>query len=98
MFLRGEVNPETGWIMNFSDVEKILGPIRQQLDHTYLNTIDGLEQPTLENITRWIWERVVDDLPGIHRVVVRRGTCGQGCVYEGAKTNPKGQSQKRLVK
>jgi 6-pyruvoyltetrahydropterin/6-carboxytetrahydropterin synthase len=81
VFLRGEVNPDTGWVMDFADVERILDPIQKELDHTYLNTIEGLEQPTLENITRWIWERVIDDLPGIHRVVVRRGTCGQGCVY-----------------
>jgi len=83
VFFRGEPNPDTGWIVDLAEVEQILAPIRTQLDHSYLNSIDGLERPTLENITRWIWHRVAPDLPGLDRVVVRRGTCNEGCVYHG---------------
>ncbi|MEM6490658.1 MAG: 6-carboxytetrahydropterin synthase [Pseudomonadota bacterium] len=57
--------------------------MRDQLDHNYLNEIDGLERPTLEVICRWIWGRLKPDIPKLHRVTVRRGTCGEGCVYEG---------------
>ena len=60
-----------------------LAPVRGQLDHNYLNEIDGLETPTLETISQWIWARLKPALPQLHRVTVRRGTCGEGCVFEG---------------
>ena len=59
----------------------MLEPIRKTLDHAYLNGVDGLERPTLENITQYICERAAQNLPGLHRVTVRRGTCGEGCTY-----------------
>lgn len=79
--LRGDPDPETGWICDLARVEAVLAPIRADLDHRYLNAVPGLERPTLENITRWIWNRAAPDLPGLARVTVRRGTCGEGCSY-----------------
>lgn len=83
VFLRGEPDPETGWVIDFEKIEEVLAPVREQLDHNYLNSIDGLKHPTLENVSRWIWEQLAPQLPALHRVVVRRGTCGEGCVYQG---------------
>ena len=57
-------------------------PCYEQLDHYYLNEIDGLENPTSENLARWIWQRVAPALPGLSRIVVRE-TCTSGCIYEG---------------
>ena len=54
----------------------------EQLDHHYLNEVPGLENPTSENLARWIWERLAPALPGLSRVVVRE-TCTSGCSYEG---------------
>ncbi|MCZ6771249.1 MAG: 6-carboxytetrahydropterin synthase [Proteobacteria bacterium] len=82
VFLRGEPDPVTGWICDLGDIQEVLAPVREQLDHHYLNSIEGLERPTLENISRWIWEQIAPRLPGLHRVVVRRGTCGEGCIYQ----------------
>jgi hypothetical protein len=28
-----------------------------ELDHSCLNEIEGLENPTSENLSRWIWEK-----------------------------------------
>ncbi len=84
VFLRGEPDPETGWIVDLAEVEQALAPVREQLDHHYLNVIDGLERPTLENIARWIWDQVAPRIPALHRVVVRRGAGNEGCVYQGA--------------
>ena len=83
VYLRGEPDPQTGWISDLAEVEAVLAPIRATLDHAYLNGIAGLELPTLENITRYIWDRAALALPGLHRVTVRRGTCGEGCTYYG---------------
>ncbi len=81
VYLRGEPDPQTGWICDLAEVEAVLEPIRKALDHRYLNEIEGLELPTLENITRWIFQRAAPALPTLHRVTVRRGTCGEGCTY-----------------
>jgi 6-pyruvoyltetrahydropterin/6-carboxytetrahydropterin synthase len=81
IFLRGEPDARSGWVADFAEVDRELQAVRQDLDHNYLNDIAGLEVPTLENITRWIWHRLHTKLPSLHRVVLRRGSCGEGCVY-----------------
>ena len=78
----GEVAEKTGWIMDFSDIKSAFKPLYNQLDHHYLNEIEGLENPTSENLARWIWDRLERTLPGLSRVVVRE-TCTSGCVYVG---------------
>ncbi len=83
----GEVDPHTGWIMDFADVKAAFAPVREQLDHHYLNEIEGLENPTSEVLARWIWERTQPRLPGLTRIVVRE-TCTSGCVYTGASGAP----------
>jgi 6-pyruvoyltetrahydropterin/6-carboxytetrahydropterin synthase len=76
----GEVDEFTGWIIDFADIGEAFGPVRDQLDHYYLNDIEGLENPTSENLARWIWERLQDRLPGLSRIVVKE-TCMSGCTY-----------------
>jgi 6-pyruvoyltetrahydropterin/6-carboxytetrahydropterin synthase len=82
----GEVDPVTGWIMDFGDIKAAFKPVHAQLDHFYLNEIDGLENPTSENLARWIWERLDAPLPGLSRIIVRE-TCTSGCVYAGPIAN-----------
>lgn len=83
LVLRGEPDPQTGWVADFAEIDAALEPIRKTLDHTYLNGIEELGLPTLENITRYIWDRASPQLPGLYAVTVRRGTCGEGCTYFG---------------
>lgn len=56
--LEGPVDPQTGFVIDFFDVEKAFGPVLERLDHHTLNEIPGLENPTAENIAVWIWEKV----------------------------------------
>ena len=56
----------------------VAAALHEQLDHNYLNEIDGLENPTSEVLAAWIWERL--ELPGLSKIVVRE-TCNSGCVY-----------------
>jgi 6-pyruvoyltetrahydropterin/6-carboxytetrahydropterin synthase len=81
VFLKGEPDAAKHWICDFAEVDRQLANVRAVLDHNYLNEIEGLEVPTLENITRWIWGRLHAELPGLERILVRRGTCGEGCVF-----------------
>lgn len=80
--VRGGVDVRTGWVMDFGDIKGIFQPLYEQLDHHYLNEVEGLENPTSENLARWIWERLKPDLPQLSRVVVRE-TCTSGCVFDG---------------
>jgi 6-pyruvoyltetrahydropterin/6-carboxytetrahydropterin synthase len=79
--VRGPVDPRSGWLMDFGDISAAFEPLHDMLDHNYLNDIEGLENPTSENIARWLWERLVPTLP-VSKVVVRE-TCTSGCVYMG---------------
>lgn len=80
--VRGEPDPVTGWIMDFGDLKAAFRPIHDLLDHSYLNDVEGLENPTSEALAMWIWDRLAAELPGLCRVVVRE-TCTSGCAYEG---------------
>lgn len=80
--VEGPVGSTSGWVMDFADVRAACEPIRQQLDHAYLNDIADLDNPTSEVIARWIWNRLQPALPQLHAVVVKE-TCTSGCIYRG---------------
>jgi 6-pyruvoyltetrahydropterin/6-carboxytetrahydropterin synthase len=78
----GPVAEPAGWVMDFADLKKAFEPLYQQLDHHFLNEIEGLENPTSENLARWIWQRLQPRLPGLSKIVIQE-TCTSGCVYRG---------------
>lgn len=80
--VEGEVGDNTGWVMDFSDISNAFAPIREQLDHYYLNEIQGLENPTSENIAQWIWGKLKPELVELAEIEIRE-TCTSGCVYRG---------------
>ena len=53
----GEVD-SIGFVMDFWDLDKIVQPIVNIVDHRNLNDISGLENPTAENIARWFFGRI----------------------------------------
>ena len=77
----GPVDEHTGWVIDFAEIKDAFAPLHDQLDHRYLNEVDGLSNPTSENLARWIWDRLVGQLP-LSEVVVRE-TCTSGCAYRG---------------
>jgi 6-pyruvoyltetrahydropterin/6-carboxytetrahydropterin synthase len=78
----GPVQPKTGWIMDFADLKTAFAPIADALDHRYLNDVPGLENPTSENLARWIWQKLKPSLPLLSKIVVEE-TCTSGCIYQG---------------
>jgi len=82
----GPVGQDTAWVTDFADLAQAFLPHLQILDHNYLNEIEGLENPTSENIARWIWERLLPALPHLSQVVVRESATA-GCVYRGESTS-----------
>ena len=80
--LGGPVDPQTGWLLDYGRVDELFEPLRVRLDHYYLNEIEGLENPTSENLARWIWDRVRSRLPMLAAVIVHE-TCDARCIYRG---------------
>lgn len=77
----GPIN-EMGWVMDFSELKQVCSPYISELDHSYLNEIVGLENPTSENIAIWLWDRLVEPLQNLSSITVME-TCNSGCKYSG---------------
>ncbi len=80
--LEGPVGDDSGWVADFADIGAAFAPLHEQLDHHYLNEVEGLENPTSENLARWVWASLAPRLPLLARVVIRE-TCTSGCSYDG---------------
>lgn len=78
----GEVDAAQGWVLDFADIKSAFKPLYNQLDHHYLNEVEGLENPTSEHLARWIWQRLKPVLPLLSKVIVQE-TCTAGCIYTG---------------
>ena len=81
--IEGEPDAGTGFIADFADVEAACAEVRRVLDHKMLNDVAGLQQPSLENLSRYIWKSLRSRLPALSRVTVRRDSAGQSCTYRG---------------
>lgn len=82
VYVAGEPGEHSGWIMDFAELKDAVDPVIRQLDHYYLNEINGLENPTSENIARWIWQKTKPTLPLLSKIQIRE-TCTSGCIYTG---------------
>lgn len=80
--VEGECDSKLGWVMDYADIKKAFQPYWDQLDHYYLNEIEGLENPTSENVAKWIWDKLQPKLPLLTEVVVAE-TCTARAVYRG---------------
>lgn len=82
--IRGTPDPATGMVRDLGLLERALADVQKTLDHKLLNKIDGLAIPTLENLSRFIWERV-QSAGHVTRVSVHRDSCGESCTYFGTE-------------
>lgn len=80
--VEGDVDPATGWFLDYGVIRDAVEPVRSKLDHYCLNDIEGLSNPTSEELCRWIWEHLRPKLPSLGRIVVHE-TCESRCEYEG---------------
>ena len=83
----GEPDSESGLLIHFDDLKTALDDLRGTLDHNFLNNIEGLENPTLELISKWLWDRLHNRVPGLAEIVLSRDTCHEGCIYTGPRNS-----------
>ena len=69
------------WVADFADVRAACDKVKNALDHQLLNEIDGLETPTLEVLSRWIYDQLASDFPAIAKVSVARPTLSESASF-----------------
>jgi 6-pyruvoyltetrahydropterin/6-carboxytetrahydropterin synthase len=82
IFVRGE-RTNAGWVLDLGELESRMTAVHDELDHHFLNEISDLGPATLENLASFIWIRLHTCLRGLHKIVVHRDSCGEGCIYYG---------------
>lgn len=82
VIVSGPVDPARGYLIDYGDIKQAIGPVEKQLDHYVLNEVPGLENPTAENISRWIWLKLKPALPLLSCIRVHE-TCTSACEYRG---------------
>jgi 6-pyruvoyltetrahydropterin/6-carboxytetrahydropterin synthase len=85
--VRGTPDPATGMVLDLGLLEARMADVQKALDHKLLNRINALGPPTLENLSRFIWERL-ERAGALTRVSVHRDSCNESCTYYG----PQGQA------
>ena len=80
--VRGTPDPETGMVLDLGVLEQRMADVQKMLDHKFLNRIEALGSPTLENLSRFIFERV-QHAGRVMRVSVYRDSCNESCTYYG---------------
>ena len=83
--LAGDVDRQTGFLIDFWDVDAAVAPLLERLDHHYLNEVEGLENPTSEILAAWIYQQLRPRLPQLEAVTVSE-TCDSRVIYRGERT------------
>ena len=82
VLIEGKPGNESGWVMDFADIKSAVKPVIRRLDHQCLNDIDGLENPTAENLAIWIWNEIKPVLSSLTEIHLNE-TESSGCIYNG---------------
>lgn len=80
--VEGEIDQETGWVYDHAKISAAMKPLMDRLDHAYLNDIEGLENPTIELMCLWFWNKLAPQLPGLAEIVIHE-TPKARCSFKG---------------
>ncbi len=76
-----EGGPKSGMLIDYGDLSNLLKPLVEgSLDHWHLNESTGLENPTSEELARWIYYRLKNLLPNLVAVRIDE-TCTSSAEY-----------------
>ena len=80
--VRGRPDPATGMVLDLGLLERSMAEVHKTLDHKLLNRVEALGPPTLENLSRFIWDKL-QHAGQITRVSVHRDSCNESWTYYG---------------
>lgn len=81
--VRGPIDPDTGWLIDYGVMDDAWGPLQQKFDHHMLNDVVGLENSTSENLAVYIWHALRPQLPQLSAITVSE-THDSTCTYRGS--------------
>jgi 6-pyruvoyltetrahydropterin/6-carboxytetrahydropterin synthase len=87
LHLTAPLDPVMGWTVDYGDVKDCFKPVYKQLDHHFLNGLDGLGDSDPASLTRWIRQAIGDQLPELDRIDLYQ-TPGCGAIYSWGEQGP----------
>jgi 6-pyruvoyltetrahydropterin/6-carboxytetrahydropterin synthase len=73
--------PQRGMLIDFGTIGQVVNElVDRYLDHHHLNDSTGLENPTCEEVSRWIYEKLLPEIPLLAAVIIEE-TCTSRCEY-----------------
>lgn len=76
----GNLDPSSGMLIDLGHLRGAIAKVRDELDHRYLNEVEGLAAPTIENLCRYIIVSMRALIPTVSKVSVARRASGDRCV------------------
>jgi 6-pyruvoyltetrahydropterin/6-carboxytetrahydropterin synthase len=81
--VRGVPDEASGMIVDLGLFDLSLQKVQSQLDHHFLDDVQGLGPATLENLSVFIWQALTANGVTPSRVMVARDASGESCLYTG---------------
>ena len=82
IYINGKVDKKTGFVIDFYDVDQLFNKyIHNKIDHKVLNEVKGLENPTSEHLTKWIWDNLLPHISNLYQIKVSEDF-GTGIIYK----------------
>lgn len=67
--VEAKTDPKTGMGPDFLEIQrKVKELVFRAVDHKYLN--DFIDNPTAENIVKWMWRRLDSEIPGLFEIAL----------------------------
>jgi 6-pyruvoyltetrahydropterin/6-carboxytetrahydropterin synthase len=79
----GTVDPQSGWVTDFGEIARAVGPVLAEVDHRLLNELPGLDNPTSEHLARYLFHCIAPLLPGLSAVTVWESDTARA-IYRGS--------------
>lgn len=83
IFIDDKIDAQIGWVMDFAIIKQITKKILEEIDHKLLNEVAGLENPTCEHLTIWLWKKIKQKIPTLVKIELNE-TPTSGAIYSGA--------------
>jgi 6-pyruvoyltetrahydropterin/6-carboxytetrahydropterin synthase len=84
--VEGEIG-EDGMVKDFNSIGYMVDFVKSNLDHKFLDEVDGLSRPTMENLCLFIANKA-KQLKGLCEVSVERKASGEKCSLQIKKQIP----------
>ena len=82
VFVEGPLDVNLGWVSDFTNIKQIVNDTIDIVDHKLLNNIEGLENPTCEILSVWLWKKIKNEIPFLSKIELYE-TPTSGVIYDG---------------